>query len=175
MADFRSMAGSLGTIAEGGMQIAHAYEHWGVESEKIKAQYDNNERRLAVEGNFLNVKYEKNKENLLAQIYLQSTNTVRPAMNNNLIYKLYNRENKLKDVNMTVYYPGGKLAEYIKKFYKEFGYDVFERDVVCHGVDSFDRIIRYEFIYEIDHHNETIKEMIRSRALMGVKVVEWVQ
>lgn len=127
---------------------------------------------MAAEGNFLNVKHEYNRENLLAKIYLQSTNTVRPAMNNNLIYKLYNRENKLKDVNMTVYYPGGKLAEFIKDYYKEFGYDIFVRDVVCHGVDSFDRIIRYEFIYEIDHPNETIKEMIRSRALMGVKVVE---
>lgn len=166
------VAEGMGGIVGGALQIAQAYDKWKIEDARIRNHYALAENKLAAEGNILNKKYEHDKKNMLTDIFLQSANVVHPAMSRNLVYKLYNRENKLEDVHMTVFYPGGKLKEYLKNYYKEFGYDLLEWDVLCTGIDSIHRHIRFQFIYELNHANETIKEMIRSRALMGVKVVE---
>lgn len=100
---------------------------------------------------------------------------VYPQLNANIVYRLYNSSMGLADVNMIQYYPKGKVLEYIKNYYKEFGYNIMVRNFECTGIANIQNHLRYQFIYEINHPNICVQEMIRARALAGVKVVEWVQ
>lgn len=73
------------------------------------------------------------------------------------------------------YYPTRELLQYIKDYYREFGYRILVRDFECTGADCVKIHMRYQFIYELNHPNVCVTELIRTRALMGIKMVPWVQ
>lgn len=164
--------GGLSGIVSGALTIARAGEDWRNENYRIQNEFRIAEERLAARGDITNKRFEHERANLLADIYAQSANTFHPAMNSNLIYKLYNKEINLQNVHLTIFYPGGKLKDYLNQFYTEYGYEILERNFICHGAAEIKRHLRYQFIYEINHSNEDIKEMIQGRALLGIKMIE---
>lgn len=167
--------GGLMGIVGGGLTIAEAYETFNIKDEYRKQKYAMAEKKLASEGDILNKRHEYERKNLLNDLWAMSANVVYPQLNANIVYKLYNESMGINDIHMVQYYPKGKILEYIKNYYREFGYNIMVRNFECTGIKDVKKHLRYQFIYEINHPNICAQEMIRARALAGVKVIEWRQ
>lgn len=170
----RAMGGAMGIVG-GGLTIAEAYETFNIKDEYRKQKYALAEQKLATEGDILNRRHEFERKNLLDDLWAMSANVNYPQLNTNIVYKLYNEHIGVADVHMVQYYPKGKLLDYIKEYYREFGYNIMVRNFECTGFKDVKKHLRYQFIYEINHPNICVQEMVRGRALSGVKVVSWVQ
>lgn len=128
-------------------------------------------QKLLAEGNYLNVRHEHDRNMILREIWEQSANVSFPQLNSALVYKEHNKQRNLNDIHMVQYYPSGKLAEYLKKYYREFGYQIMVRNFECTGIDSIKNHLRYQFVYENIYNDITIKSLIQTRAMQGIKVI----
>lgn len=167
--------GGLMGIVGGGLTIAEAYETFDIKDTYRRNKYALAEKKLATEGDILNKRHEYERKNLLDDLWAMSANVVYPQLNANLVFRLYNKHMGLKDIHMVQYYPKGRLLDYIKQYYREYGYNLMVRDFECVGIMNVVKHLRYQHIYEISYPNIGIQEMIRARALAGIKVIPWVQ
>lgn len=167
-------AGLTQTI-QGGMNIGKAYDEWYAKDEYRKNMFSLNNQKLMSEGNILNHRHEYHRSRLMESIWEMSANVSYPQLNSSLIYKEYNKERGINDIHIVQHYPSGKLLQYIKNYYKDYGYLLKIPDYECTGITNIKRHLRYEFIYDINHPNSTIATFIRCRATQGVKVVPWIQ
>lgn len=168
-------AHGLGGIIDGALSIGEAIESHSIREEYRKQKFDLAEKKLSAQGDILNRNYEFDRKNMLDDLWAMSANVIFPQINANIVYKLYNKHFGLNDIHMIQYYPKGKLLQYIKNYYREFGYNILVRDFECTGVESIINHLRYQYIKEINHPNISITEMIQARALAGIKVIPWTQ
>lgn len=170
-----SAVGGLMGMVEGGLTIAEAYETFNIKDTYRRQKYALAEQKIAAAGDILNKRHEFERKNLLNDLWSMSANVVYPQLNANIVYKLYNQDMGIRDIHIVQYFPSGKLKQRLKDYYKEFGYNILVRDFECTGIDSIRGQIRFQFIYDINHPNVCITEMIRARALQGVKIAPWKQ
>lgn len=166
-----TFAKGLKTVAEGGMNIGRAYDIWYAKDPRRQEMFNLTNKKLMLEGDHVNARHEHDRATLLREIWETSANVAFPQLNRALVYKEHNKERKLKDVHIVQYYPRGKLAQYLKNYYKEFGYQIIVRDFECTGIDSIKTHLRYQFVYENVYNDISIKSMIGLRAMNGIKVI----
>lgn len=153
------------------MNIGRSYDMWYTKDPRRQQMFDLTNKKLMSEGDLVNARHEHDRMSLLRDIWEASANVSFPQLNSALIYKEHNKERNLNDVHIIQYYPSGRLANYLREYYKEFGYQLMHRDFECTGIDSIKTHLRYQFVYENNYNDISIKSMIGLRAMNGIKVI----
>lgn len=119
----------------------------------------------------LGLKHVKAEEMERNTIYNLTNANVYPSYTSPLIYKPLNQLMGVNDIYLLRYTPKGKLKDHLKRYYDEYGYDIFLPNHNITGVNDIKKIIRYEIIKSNIHENETIKKLIETRLLNGIKII----
>lgn len=87
-------------------------------------------------------------------------------------YQGFNEHFEVGDIHLVLRRPRGPLLDKLRYFYQEHGYELTLPDQICQGIATIKRHIQFATILENTHSNNTIRTMIDSRLLMGVRVVD---
>lgn len=167
------VVGAAASVVGGIIGVGKDVEEWDVADRQRKERFELGSLQLETKGNLMAANHMAQHELDLNKIHAMSNKVIYPHYRNDIIFRAVNQTFGFKDIYMVQYFPSGGLKKFIDMYYEQYGYEIMVRKFVCMGIGSIKKHLKYSTIEECHHENQSINEMIKARAMNGIKVVRY--